>query len=519
MTESAGTERAAGGDAPRGWLAADAPRSPVGPAVAGRAAGGTVGLAAVHDPARLEALRATDLLAAARDPEARAAFDRLARIAARALGVPAALVSLVDADRQVFLGCVGLSGEPGAARETPLSHSVCQHVVADPRPLLIEDARRDPRLAPGIPGALAVRDLGVTAYAGVPLATPDGHVLGAFCAVAAVPRRWTDDDVAVLTDLAAAATAEIALRAAAAAARAARAEAEAARAAAIAANQSKAAFLANMSHELRTPLNAIGGYAQLLDMGLHGPVSDAQRAALGRVQRAQTHLLGLINDVLNYAKLEAGRVEYDVRAVDVRDAVADVLPLVAPQIAAKGLALDVRLPETPCLVWADGEKLGQVLVNLLSNATKFTTPRPDAVGDARGRITVELATRRAGAPGPGGDAPAPAESVFLRVADTGRGVPRAKHEAIFEPFVQVRTGYAQATEGTGLGLAISRDLARGMGGDLRVRSREGEGARFTVTLRRAVDAAGRPTDRRVGDERRDGDERRAGEGRRGDDGA
>ncbi|GJG88913.1 hypothetical protein tb265_40940 [Gemmatimonadetes bacterium T265] len=256
-----------------------------------------------------------------------------------------------------------------------------------------------------------------------------------------------------------------------------------------------------MSHELRTPLNAIGGYTQLLELGIHGPVTDAQREALGRVQGAQRRLLALINDVLNYAKLEGGRVEYDLAVVDIHDVVADVAPLVAPQLAAKGLAFDVRLPDAPCLVWVDRAKLGQVLVNLLSNAAKFT--------DA-GRVTVDVATR------PGAAALAGDSAVFLRVADTGRGIAREKQAAVFEPFVQVQTGYARTQEGTGLGLAISRDLARGMGGDLRVRSVPGEGSVFTVVLRRARAADGAPLDRRSHEERRAEADRRDGEDRRHD---
>jgi signal transduction histidine kinase len=169
----------------------------------------------------------------------------------------------------------------------------------------------------------------------------------------------------------------------------ARREVDAARAAAEAANQAKAQFLANMSHELRTPLNAIGGYVQLLDMEIHGPVSGPQREALGRVARAQRHLLGLITDVLSYARLESGRVEYDVRPVAVRDVLADVLPLVEPQLRAKGLALAVDLPAGAAgVVRADPDRLGQVLLNLLSNAVKFT--------DAGGRVDVALG------PGPAG---------------------------------------------------------------------------------------------------------------------
>ena len=277
----------------------------------------------------------------------------------------------------------------------------------------------------------------------------------------------------------------------------ARAEAARERDAASAANQAKAQFLAAMSHELRTPLNAIGGHVQLLDMGLHGPVTGEQQDALGRVTRAQQHLLGLINDILNYAKLESGRVEYDLQALDVREVVAEVTTLIGPQLAARALGFDVALSDAVPPVWGDREKVRQILFNLLSNAVKFTDPG--------GRVLVDVA-----GPAARGDV------VFLRVTDTGVGVPPDKQEEIFAPFVQVRANLGRLHEGTGLGLAISRDLARGMGGDLRVRSAPGAGSTFTLTLRRAVDADGRPTERRMSAERRADDERRAPEDRRHD---
>jgi signal transduction histidine kinase len=245
-----------------------------------------------------------------------------------------------------------------------------------------------------------------------------------------------------------------------------------------AANRAKSDFLAAMSHELRTPLNAIQGHVQLIEMGLHGPVTEAQAGTLARVQRSQQYLLSLINDVLNFARIEAGRVEYDVRPTDLVEVMAVVRPLVEPQMAAKGLHFDVRLPPGPCLVRADHDKLVQVLVNLLSNATKFTDALHPATG-APGRVRVDVATRP----------DAPSDLLFLRVIDTGRGIPRDRQEAIFDPFVQLRGrlthGQAPHADGIGLGLAISRDLARGMGGDLRVRSEEGEGSTFTLTLLRA----------------------------------
>ena len=257
-------------------------------------------------------------------------------------------------------------------------------------------------------------------------------------------------------------------------------DAERARQEAEAANRAKSEFLATMSHELRTPLNAIGGYAELLMMGLRGPVTDEQRLDLERIQRSQRHLLGLINDVLNFARLESGRVEYDMRPVLVADVLRDVWPMVEPLARGKGLTLDVRLPEhggaPPIHVCADREKLGQVLLNLLSNAVKFT---PAEEGGVPGVVTVELSTRA-----DDGSA-APPDRAYLRVRDTGVGIPAAKLDAIFEPFVQVQSELTRQTGGTGLGLAISRDLARGMGGDLTVRSTEGRGSTFTIVLRRA----------------------------------
>ncbi|HEX6815261.1 MAG TPA: ATP-binding protein [Gemmatimonadaceae bacterium] len=234
------------------------------------------------------------------------------------------------------------------------------------------------------------------------------------------------------------------------------------------ANRAKSEFLAAMSHELRTPLNAIAGYVQLLDLEVHGPLSAEQHLALQRVQRSQRYLLSLINDILNFAKLEAGRVEYTTRDVNLVDAVAEVSPMIEPQIAAKHLRYEVRI-DPAIVVRADAEKLWQILLNLLSNAVKFT--------ECDGNITVDTGAR--------GDGSGPTGVVFLRVSDTGAGIPTNRLTAIFEPFVQIQRSLTNSSEGTGLGLAISRGLARGMGGDLRVRSVEGAGTTFTLMLRAA----------------------------------
>jgi len=233
--------------------------------------------------------------------------------------------------------------------------------------------------------------------------------------------------------------------------------------AAEAANKAKSDFLTAMSHELRTPLNAIAGHTQLVAMGVYGAVTESQSQALQRIDRSQNHLLSLINDVLNFAKLEAGRVSYEATAFPVAQIAADAMVMVETQISANSLTCGVEIPADR-LVLADRERVAQVLLNLLSNAIKFTEPG--------GRIWIDLAD--------GDDAQH--GFVGLRVSDTGVGIPADKQSLVFDAFVQVHRNLTRNTDGTGLGLAISRDMARAMGGDLRVRSTEGEGSAFTLLL-------------------------------------
>ena len=240
----------------------------------------------------------------------------------------------------------------------------------------------------------------------------------------------------------------------------ARRDAEEARAEAEAASRGKDEFLAVMSHELRTPLNAIGGYAELMEMGVRGPITAEQRSDLARIQASQRHLLGLINQVLNYTRVETGTVQYDFTSVVVGEALAAAEALVVPQVRARGLTYVLGRCEPALRVRADTEKLQQILLNLLTNAIKFT--------DSGGEVQVECSSGNG--------------TVAISVADTGVGIAADKLHSVFEPFVQVDQRLTRANEGVGLGLAISRDLARGMGGDLTAESTPGVGSTFTLTL-------------------------------------
>jgi PAS domain S-box-containing protein len=229
-----------------------------------------------------------------------------------------------------------------------------------------------------------------------------------------------------------------------------------------AANTAKSEFLAAMSHELRTPLNAIGGYTELLALGLAGPVKPEQKDYLDRIRKSQQHLLGIISDLLNYSRIEAGNVSYDIRPLALGVVIESVMPMMEAPAAAKKIELRTETAALECIAFGDRARVDQILLNLLSNAIRHTS--------AGGRVTVKCVVSR--------------KTAGIAVIDTGTGVPKDKLEAIFEPFVQLGRSLSSAHEGMGLGLSISRDLARAMNGDLTVSSKVGEGSTFTLRLPR-----------------------------------
>lgn len=240
-----------------------------------------------------------------------------------------------------------------------------------------------------------------------------------------------------------------------------------------AASRTKSDFLAMMSHELRTPLNAILGYSELIELGITGEITPKMQVQIGRIRVSARHLLGLVNDILDLAKVEAGQLSVANVPANASQAIAAALTLVQPQASARSLTLVVAdgADQLPAYI-GDEERVRQILVNLLSNAVKCTEPG--------GTITVEGAVTSAA--DPLAQLQPRKAHIRLTVTDTGSGIPPDKLAEIFEPFVQADTGTKRAREGSGLGLTIGQRLARAMGGDLTVESTEGKGSAFHLWL-------------------------------------
>lgn len=446
----------------------------------------------IADPARLAAVRESGLL----DSDVEEAFDRLTRLAVTLLGVPAAFISLVDEHRDFYKSACGF-GEPLATVRELTGPTFCHYAILSAEPLIIPNTVADP-LYRTVP---TVKTLGVAAYVGIPLITADGHALGSFCAIDIKPRSWTEVEIQVLTELAASAQREIELRSAARASaqlaaeleqqveeahaleeeleetnaelQVSIAEAELARKAADSANAAKSSFLANMSHELRTPINAMLGYTQLIEMGLAGAVTDQQREYLQRLRTSSTHLLNIVNEVLDVSKAESGRMHVTEQLLQAETAIATAISLTLPQAEAHGIQLvssDAEVDSTAYI--GDEQRVTQILVNLISNAIRFT-PTGGSVSVQCDTVEHASASLHLTSRGPW---------ARINVSDTGMGIPFNQQEEIFEPFVQAENGLTRTRSGTGLGLTISRTLARLMGGDLTLESEPGQGSTFTIWL-------------------------------------
>ena len=387
---------------------------------------------------RLAALRAYGIL----DTEPEPPFDDLVAMARDACDTPISLISLIDADRQWFKASLGVD-----ANETPRCIAFCAHAIMRPEVFEVRDAQTDERFRdnPLVTGAPFIRF-----YAGVPLRGATGHALGTLCVIDDRPKALDPRQRETLERLARQVVQNLELRKRTT-------ELEEARRRAESAARVKSEFLAMMSHEIRTPMNGILGAAEILS-GLQ--LTPDQRELVDIVVSSSRGLLRILNDILDLSKLESASIELEATSFELRDMGRDVVRLFEPIARSKGLRLDFRVePDVPAWVVGDSARLGQVLTNLVGNALKFTS-----------HGSVSLAMSCSG------------DEVRFEVADTGIGISPEQMERLFQPFTQADASVTRRFGGTGLGLTICRRLVERMGGQIRVDSEPGRGARFWFEL-------------------------------------
>lgn len=399
----------------------------------------------IQDEERLQSLRSLCLLDTPADP----AFDRLTELAATILNVPVALVTLVDADRQFFKSQVGLSTPWAITRQTPLTHSFCQHVVAHAQPLVIEDAR----LHPLVYDNLAIIDLNVIAYAGIPMTTSSGHAIGSFCVIDHTPRQWTAHEIDILTRLAASVMTEVELRAEIRERQRVEQERESLLKRVTELEQLKSDMIRVAAHDLRTPLGIITGYAALLE---DDNLSPSQLDFLQEISKAVYRMERMIRDILSLERIEA------YAAGQQEDVCLKTLVQVAfeerhMQAQQKNQHYTLALSAAPVFVRGDGVQLREALENLIGNAIKYTAQE--------GCVSVRLT-----------------DAGRFEVEDTGYGIPDAQQELLFAPFFRVRTRETHEIEGTGLGLHLVKRIVERHGGVMIFRSEYGKGSTFGFEL-------------------------------------
>jgi len=399
----------------------------------------------VENTERLAALEETALL----DSPPEEAFDRLTVLAGKILRAPVILVSLIDKDRQFFKSTFGLPEPIENIRETPLSHSICKHVVGSREPLIVANAREHPL----IQNNMAVSELGVMAYAGIPLTTSDGFTLGTFCAIDLEPRDWTSEEIDILRDLAAFTLTEIELRLAGR-----RLRDNLNRLQQLEALRDDLSHM--LVHDLRTPLSSV--LSGLQSLGFMGSLNDDQREFIAiSVDGAKT-LLRMVNDLLDISKIECGKLQLEYRPTSIADLVhvaigqTDSLAKMNRLTVTRDVQVD--LPE----FIADSDKLTRVLVNLLGNAIKFT-PKNGKVG-----IAVHYEAER--------------DEMHFAVSDSGEGIPLDDIEAIFDKFAQVEGRRNGRQMSTGLGLTFCKLVVEAHGGRIGVESVPDQGSTFTFSI-------------------------------------
>lgn len=409
-----------------------------------------------NEESRLEALRQLEIL----DTEFEPAYDALVELASILCDTPVANFTLVDRDRQWMKASRGMSGE------TPRDIAFCAHTILSDEPLVIENATLDARFADN---PLVTGDPHIRFYAGERLTTPDGHPVGSLCVIDTKPRNLTGEQRRGLRALARQASAllelrlrSIQLRNEVEERRAAENAAEEARARAEEASRAKSDFLARMSHELRTPLNSVIGFAHVLGKNKKSKLDGKDLDYVGRIERNGRHLLGIVNDLLDLAKINAGKMNVELEQVDLTKLIHETVSELEGQILDRPVTLDVELPDTLTPFLTDRAKLKQSLINLAGNAIKFTDEGVVVI-----RVHRDATSCR---------------PTMIEVCDEAGGIHPEKLANIFDAFEQGESGNSRTHGGTGLGLAITKAFAELLGYRLELESEFGKGTKARLWL-------------------------------------
>jgi signal transduction histidine kinase len=415
----------------------------------------------ITDPERIAALHRLNLLDTPPDP----AFDRLTRLAARILKTPIALVTLVDSRYQFFKSQTGLAEAWASQRETPLSYTFCQHVVNTQQPVIIEDARRRPRAYDDI----EIAALNVIAYAGVPLITDKEHAVGAFCVIDHQPRRWTDEDIATLIDIAGAVMTEIHLCAAEDARHRAERqlldvteqhvyEIEALNEQLAELERVKTDMIRVAAHDLRNPLGLVMGYSELM-LEESDLLAEHHREFVTSILRSGQKMLTLIKDILSLERVTAAQHE-NHQQLTFSELAREVYEANREAAQKARLAYTFTTEEKPLITSGDEAQLREAIENLISNAIKYTP--------AGGKVAVQVWRQ--------------GDHILFQVEDTGYGIPEEDQARLFQPFYRVHTDETYKIGGTGLGLHLVKNIIDRHAGQVVFKSVYKQGSTFGFYL-------------------------------------
>jgi len=408
------------------------------------------------EAARLRALEDLEIL----DTESEDVFDRITRLAAYITQSPISAVSLVDETRQWFKSIYGLDVD-----QTPREIAFCAHTILGKDIMVVPDATRDDRFA-GNPLVTDAPD--IRFYAGAPLTTSSGLNLGTLCVIDTAPKDISSDQMTALSDLAALVMQQMEMRLASSRLHEAYEREQvqtmtlsAAKEEAERANRAKTEFLSSMSHELRTPLNAILGFAQVLEFNPKEPLSPVQRDHVSHIKKGGEHLLGLINDILDLARIEAGIVDMSIEPVSLVNVIEECISLITTLADQRNIAIQFdRNDISRTIIRADHTRLTQVILNLLSNAVKYN--------DESGTVKLSFSPRQFG-------------TLRIEITDTGIGIHESYHDKVFQAFD--RLGAAESdVEGYGIGLAVTKELVSKMAGSIGFETEVNVGSTFWVEL-------------------------------------